>query len=59
MNFFGQQKGLENSKRVVADPNEVPIETDEILNAKAIYQELIDTRPVLLDEKAEIAYQNY
>jgi len=54
MNFFGQQKGLENSKRVVADPNEVPIETDEILNAKAIYQELIDTRPVLLDEKLKL-----
>ena len=54
MNFFGHQKEVKNSKPVEAATPEAQFETYEPLDAEAIYQELIDTRPVLLDEKLKL-----
>jgi pilus assembly protein CpaF len=51
MSFFGHPSTVRQRKTVLAD---MPVQRHEPVNAQVLYQELIDKRPALLEEKLKL-----
>ena len=54
MSFFSNQSAARQRKRVEPVLAETPAPRQEIVDAQVIYQELIDKRPALLEEKLKL-----
>jgi pilus assembly protein CpaF len=57
MSFFGQQRSPREPKPVLVETPVAPVARAASADAQTIYQELIDRRPALLDEKLKLHTQ--